>query len=57
MTSTYEIKTDSGKVIMMSGDSPEHAMRRVADLYACQVVAWRWPSTFVGPVHHSQIIG
>lgn len=52
-----EVKLESGKVVTIADDDPENACRRAADLHQEPSVAWRYPRTFVGPVHSSQIIG
>ncbi len=52
-----EVKLASGKVVTIDDPDPIHAMERAVDLYQEDAVAWRYPRTWVGPVHRSQIIG
>lgn len=43
---------------MWTGRDGEDAARRFVDVHRNEtVVAWREPLTYIGPVHHSQVIG
>jgi hypothetical protein len=56
----WEILAADGKVYAMSGDSPEHACERVADLYRVTIVAWREPriALVIGLSRHAaEVIG
>lgn len=54
----FELKLASGKVVTWHGTDGINASRRYVDCNRDEtVVAWRYPRTYVGPVHHSQIIG
>lgn len=55
--SSVEVKLASGRIVVMNADTPLSACERAADLYGEAAVAWRWPRVWVGPVHHSQVIG
>jgi hypothetical protein len=37
----YELRLADGKVVRMSGRTPEHAAERAADAHQQPVVAWR----------------
>lgn len=55
--SRYEIQLADGRTVAMSGQTPEHACARAADLWQAPVVAWRPERYVIAPVHYSQIIG
>ena len=57
MHNYFEVKLADGRTVLMAGTDGVHACQRAADLYNTDAVAWRNPPTYVGPVHHSQIIG
>lgn len=57
MLRKIEVKLASGRIVTIPDEDPENACKRAADLYQEDTVAWRYPQTFVGPVHSSQIIG
>jgi hypothetical protein len=40
-----------------NSSDPDNACTRAADLHGEPVIAWRYPRTFVGAVHHSQVVG
>ena len=55
---TYEIQLTGGKIVRMSGRTPEHACERAADAHQRAVIAWRTPPvsvTILGDAH--RIIG
>jgi hypothetical protein len=54
---TYEIKLANGKIVEWPGIDGPTAAARAADCLGVTVVAWRQSQLYVGPVHHSQIIG
>lgn len=52
-----EVKLADGRVVEIDDEDGERACVRAANLFQADAVAWRWPRVYVGPVHHSQIIG
>jgi hypothetical protein len=58
MQQTFELKLADGRVVEWQGTDGVDASRRYVDAHRdAAVVAWRYPRIYVGPVHHSQIIG
>ena len=50
MAENYELKLKDGRVVEATGETPEEAAKRYADLHRVTVVAWRAPRVgiFVG---------
>jgi hypothetical protein len=58
----YDLKLLDGRTVSWVGTDGINASERYVDAMRVAgkdvaVVAWREPRTYVGPVHHSQIIG